>query len=65
MPLVTVVISLIVVGVVLWLINAYIPMQGTVKQILNAVVVICVIIWLLNVFGVLGHMSGMNVPRFR
>ena len=63
MPLVTVVIVLIVVGVILWLINSYIPMQGTIKKILNAVVVICVVIWLLRVFGVLSSFSSVNVPK--
>ena len=63
MPLLTVVIVLIVVGVILWLINSYIPMQGTVKKILNAVVVICVVIWLLRVFGVLSSFSSVTVPR--
>jgi hypothetical protein len=52
--LITVVITLIVVGVILWLINRYIPMDGSIKSILNAVVVIGVIIWLLRVFGIWG-----------
>jgi hypothetical protein len=51
MPLANVVIILIIVGVVLWLINQFIPMAGSIKSILNAVVVIAVIVWLLNVFG--------------
>lgn len=50
--LITVVITLIVVGVILWLINRYIPMDGSIKSILNAVVVIGVIIWLLRVLGI-------------
>ena len=49
-----IVLVLIVIGVLLWLANAYIPMDGKIKGILNAVVVICVVVWLLNVFGVLG-----------
>ena len=53
MPLVNIVLLLIIVGVVLWLINSFIPMAGSIKSILNAVVVIAVIIWLLNVFGLL------------
>lgn len=63
MPLMTVVLVLVVVGVVLWLINSYIPMQGTVKKILNAVVVICLVVWLLQVFGVLHSFSSVTVPR--
>jgi hypothetical protein len=61
MPLVTVVLILVAVGVVLWLINTYIPMQGTIKGILNAVVVIAVVIWLLQVFGLLDSVTGMRV----
>ena len=50
MPLINLVIVLVVVGVVLWVINSYIPMQATIKKILNVVVVIAVIVWLLSVF---------------
>ena len=63
MSLMYVVLVLIVVGVILWLINSYIPMQGTIKSILNAVVVICVVIWLLSAFGVLDGFSSVKVPR--
>jgi hypothetical protein len=59
--LVTIVITLIVVGVLLWLVNTYIPMDGKIKSILNAVVVIAVILWLLQVFGVLDSIRGVNV----
>ena len=65
MPLVTVVITLCVVGVLLWLINRYIPMQGTIKSILNAVVVIAVIIWLLYAFSVLGHSGDIRIPQVK
>ena len=50
---------LIVVGVILWLINTYIPMDAKIKKILNVVVVIVVIIWLLQAFGVLGNIRGL------
>jgi hypothetical protein len=63
MPLLSVVIVLVVVGVVLWLINTYIPMDGKIKSILNVVVVIAVVIWLLQVFGVLGSLSGIHIGR--
>ena len=53
MSLIYVVLVLIVVGVILWLINTYVPMAGSIKQILNIVVVIAVILWLLNAFGVI------------
>lgn len=61
MPLIHLIIILVVVGVLLWLINSYIPMQSTMKKILNAVVIIVVIIWLLGVFGVIGSLQGINV----
>ena len=63
MPLIHVVVVLIVVGVLLWLINRFIPMAGSIKSILNAVVVIVVVLWLLNVFGVLGSISHIRVGR--
>jgi len=62
MPLINVVLTLIVVGVVLWLINTYIPMQSTIKKILNAVVVIVVILWLLYGFGVLNNAGDIHLP---
>jgi hypothetical protein len=61
MPLITLVITLVVVGLILWLINNYIPMDGTIKKILNVVVVIVVILWLLSVFGLLSPISGMRI----
>ena len=61
MPLMQVVIVLIVVGVLLWLVNQYIPMQGTIKSILNGVVVIGVVLWLLNVFGLFNSFSHIRV----
>jgi hypothetical protein len=63
MPLVHVVIVLIVVGVLLWLVNRFIPMAGSIKSILNAVVVIAVVLWLLNVFGILGSLSKITVGK--
>jgi hypothetical protein len=62
-PLINLVIILVVVGVVLWLINNYIPMQTTMKKILNAVVIIAVILWLLSVFGVIGNISTIRIGR--
>ena len=65
MPLVQILLVLIVVGVVLWLINRFIPMQGTIKGILNAVVVIVVVIWLLNVFGLMPALNTLRVGPWR
>lgn len=61
MPLMSIVIPLIVVGVLLWLVNAYLPMDGKIKTILNAVVVIAVILWLLRVAGVLGGAGTLAI----
>jgi hypothetical protein len=62
MPLLNVVLTLIVVGVVLWLINTYIPMQSTIKSILNIVVVIVVILWLLYGFGIINGSGNVHMP---
>ena len=61
MSLINLVIVLVVVGVILWLINSYIPMQATIKKILNAVVVIAVIIWLLSAFGLIDNISNIQI----
>ena len=63
MPLIHLVLVLVVVGVILWVINSYIPMQSTIKQILNAVVVIAVILWLLSVFGLIGDISRIRIGK--
>jgi hypothetical protein len=62
MPLLYVVLVLIVIGVVLWLINTYVPMASPIKSILNAVVIIAVIIWLLKVFGIWGSVAHVTTP---
>jgi hypothetical protein len=64
MPLLNVVLTLIVVGVILWLINTYIPMQATIKKIINIVVVIVVILWLLQGFGVISG-GGVRMPTVK
>jgi hypothetical protein len=61
MPLMQILIALIVVGVLLWLVNSFIPMQGSIKSILNGVVVIAVVLWLLNVFGLFHSLSNIRV----
>ncbi|HEV2694818.1 MAG TPA: Thivi_2564 family membrane protein [Verrucomicrobiae bacterium] len=63
MSLISLVVTLIVVGVLLWLVNTYIPMDGKIKQILNIVVVICVVIWLLYAFGIISHADTIRVPQ--
>jgi hypothetical protein len=61
MPLLQILLTLIVVGVLLWLVNRFIPMTGSIKSILNAVVVIGVVLWLLNVFGLFHSLSRIRV----
>lgn len=61
MSILTVLIVLIVAGIILYLINTYIPMDGKIKSILNIVVVILIIVWLLKVFGILGSLSSVKV----
>jgi hypothetical protein len=65
MSLISLAITLIVVGILLWLVNTYIPMDGKIKKILNVVVVICVVVWLLSAFGVIGHSGDIQVPQVR
>jgi len=61
MPLINLVVVLLVVGVLLWLVNTYIPMDRKIKNILNIVVVIVVVIWLLQIFGVLGSLDSIRI----
>jgi hypothetical protein len=61
MPLIQLLEVLVVVGVLLWLVNRFIPMQGSIKSILNGVVVIAVVLWLMNVFGLFHSLSKIHV----
>ena len=65
MDLVHVVVVLLVVGVLLWLVNSFIPMAGSIKSILNAVVVIAVVWWLLTGFGLVNSFSSMHLGTMR
>jgi hypothetical protein len=62
-PLVQILIALVVVGVLLWLVNNFIPMASSIKSILNAVVIILVVVWLLNVFGLVHYITNFHVNR--
>jgi flagellar biogenesis protein FliO len=63
MPLIQLLEVLIVVGVLLWLVNRFIPMQGTIKSILNGVVVIAVVLWIMNVFGLFHSIAAIHVGK--
>lgn len=61
MPLLTIVIVLVIIGVIMWLVNVHIPMDATIKKVLNIVVLIAVVLWVLQVFGVLSSMNTITV----
>jgi hypothetical protein len=61
MPILQILLILIVVGVLLGLVNNFIPMAGSIKSILNAVVVIGVVLWLLDIFGVIHSLSRIRI----
>ncbi len=65
MSLLSLVVVLIVIGVLLWLVNSYIPMDDTIKRILNIVVIIAVVLWLLQAFGLLGGLGAVHVGPLR
>jgi hypothetical protein len=61
MPLLTILVVIIVAGVLLWLVNNYIPMDRKIKNIFNVVVVVVVIVWLLKVFGIFSYLRGIHL----
>ncbi len=63
MTLVHIVTILVVVGLVMWLINTYIPMAGAIKSLLNIIVFVVVLIWVLQTFGLIGSIPGLKMPR--
>jgi hypothetical protein len=65
MTIISILFVLIIIGVVLWLINKFIPMDGKIKSILNVLVVILVILWLLSTFGIIGPLSTMHLHNIR
>ncbi len=65
MTLVNIVVILVVVGLVMWLINTYIPMAAAIKSLLNIVVFVVVLIWLLQTFGLIGAIPGLKMPALK
>jgi hypothetical protein len=63
MPLMNVVVTLIVVGVLLWLVNTYIPMDAKIKRLLNVVAVVASVLWVVNAFGLFGYLGNVRVGR--
>lgn len=64
MPLITIVLTLVVVGVLLWLLTL-IPMDAKIRNIINVLVIIFVVLWILQVIGVWGYLGNVTVPRVR
>ncbi len=65
MTLVSIVLVLVVVGLLMWLINTYIPMAAGIKSVLNIVVFLVVVVWLLQGFGLVGNIPGVHIPALR
>lgn len=65
MTLVSIVVILVIVGLLMWLINTYIPMATGIKSVLNVVVFIVVLIWILQTFGLIGNIPGLRIPPLR
>jgi hypothetical protein len=63
MPLLTVVLTLLVIGVCMWLFETYIPLDPTIKRIIHVVIIICIIFWLLQISGLLGGLSTVQFPH--
>ena len=62
MSLVNIVVILVAVGMIMWLINTFVPMLGSIRSLLNSVVFIVVLFWLLHVFGLMGNIQGVRMP---
>ncbi len=63
MSLIAIIVTLIIIGVLLWLVNSYIPMDHKIKSIINVIVVIAVILWLLSAFGIIGSGGDIDMPQ--
>ena len=63
MPLTTVIITIVAAGVLLWLVNRFIPMQGQIKSILNGLVVVVLVLWIANLYGLFQHLNQFRVGK--
>ena len=63
MTLLNIIVILVVIGIIMWLINAFIPMAGAIKTLLNLVVFVVVLIWLLGAFGIVINLPGVPIPK--
>lgn len=65
MSLLSIIVTLVIIGVILWAINRYVPMDAKIRKVLNVVVTIVVVLWLLYVFGILGNGGDVEMPVVR
>ena len=65
MTLLNIVVILVIVGLVMWLINTYIPMAAAIKSLLNIVVFIVMLVWVLQAFGLIGNIPGLQIPPLK
>jgi len=65
MSLISLILALAVIGVVLWLVNAYLPIDGKIKQLINIVAIICIVWFVLTAFGVVGSLHDIKVPQVK
>ena len=65
MSLVEIILILVVAGLIMWMINTYIPMAGAIKSLLNLVVFVVLLIWLLQTFGLIGSIPGFHMPALK
>lgn len=64
MPIINIALVLIIIGVLMWLVNNYIPMAYSIRSVLNAVVVIAVVVWVLRATGLWGDLARYQIPQF-
>jgi chromate transport protein ChrA len=63
MPLTTVIVTIVAIGLLMWLVNRFIPMQAQIKSILNGLVVVVLVLWIANLYGLFSHLSQFRVGR--
>jgi len=63
MPLTAALITIVAAGVLLWLANRFIFMQGQIKSILNGLVVMVLVLWIANLYGIFDYLYQFRVGR--
>ena len=65
MPILTIIITFVIVGLLMWLVNTYIPMEAGIKKLLNIAIIICLVLWLLNIFGIFSNLGSLGTVGTR